>query len=97
MPTTCRSGGSKASAKKPDNKPQASATVIPELDNNHLHVVVLLLTSILLYRKTKDIVNVSDSDADPSYVSINGRLDIDNTINNYILSIEIKQMEAPTR
>jgi len=42
MPTTRRSGGSKASAKKQnseDIKPQASALKKPGLDDSRLHVV----------------------------------------------------------
>ena len=74
MPTTRHSGGSKASAKKlnsEDIKPQTSALRIPGLDKYLLHVIVLSLTSILLYRKAKDAVNISDSDEDQSYVFIN--------------------------
>jgi len=99
MPTTCRSGGSKASAKKQnseDIKPQASALKKPGLDDSHLHVVPSL-TSILLYRKAKDVVDISDSDEDQSYVFIKYQLNIDDTIDNCILSIEIKQIETPTR
>jgi len=55
------------------------------------------LTSILLYRKAKDVVDISDSDEDQLYVFIKYQLNIDDTIDNRILSIEIKQIETPTR